>query len=216
MTRAILSLSGVLLVAVLLILLGTPVWQTNDDPGMAMAVHGFGIAAPGFPPWLIHSNIIWGWLARWMPDAGNILGYTWLSYLALLAALWAILYCLSQHVGWLTSSILLTLPAGWSILLPQYTVTAGLLTLAAILMIRQYQLRQDEPGSTRLLAGAILLGLAGYLVRDLQFFLTLLIALPYLPFALVSDRKALVSLAMFLILALGAWEINRISYQDPA
>ena len=78
---------AVIAVAILHLVVAEPFWLTNDDPGMAMAVHGFGVVGDGFPPWVVHSNIAWGYLARWMPDFGGVLGYTWLSYLSLTGAL---------------------------------------------------------------------------------------------------------------------------------
>ena len=54
--------ASLLLLAGLLTAL-VPYWESNDDVGMAMLAHGFGMAAQASPR-LIFSNVVWGWLVR--------------------------------------------------------------------------------------------------------------------------------------------------------
>lgn len=52
-----------------------PRWETNDDVGMSMVAHGYGIAAIGSPN-LIFSNVVWGYLVRLIPQIDGVLGYS--------------------------------------------------------------------------------------------------------------------------------------------
>lgn len=71
-----------------------PRWVTNDDVGMSMVAHGYGIAAVDMPN-LVFSNVIWGYLVRVIPQ---INGY-WVIPLRPLSYLlsWERSYC--THCG---------------------------------------------------------------------------------------------------------------------
>ena len=63
----------------LLLIPYTAYWGTNDDVRMAMLAGGFGIVeVPGYG--LIHSNVIWGWLAANLPAVLGLSGYALLTY----------------------------------------------------------------------------------------------------------------------------------------
>src|SRR5690242_5295495 len=144
-------------------------WETNDDPGMAMAAHGYGLAAIGTPN-LVYSNVLWGHLVRAIPSLGGVLGYSLAALAALFAAGWTLLHA-TRRAGapWyaaIAGVYVVVIPA---VLAPQFTLTAGLLTAAAVMAARDYARRRDPAW----LVGAVALGLAGFLVRYEEFLLVL-------------------------------------------
>jgi hypothetical protein len=109
-----------------------PCWERNDDVAMSMIAHGYGLAAYGSPH-LVFSNILWGYLARAIPTVNGVLGYSLATMGVLLAFGWAALYFLIRLgagylIGLLAVSLLIALPT----LIPQFTVNAGLMTVAAL------------------------------------------------------------------------------------
>ena len=49
-----------------LCLMYSPSWQTNDDVGMSMIAHGYGNVVAGSPK-LGFSNVLWGYFVRSLP-----------------------------------------------------------------------------------------------------------------------------------------------------
>jgi hypothetical protein len=206
---------AVLVTAVLfvgLLIWGTPFWQTNDDPGMAMVIHGFGVAGSGYPPWVIHSNILWAYFIRLIPEIPGVLGYTTASYGALFFALGLISYGLiSRGVGLITTLLTVSIPGSWAILLPQFTVTAGLLAGAAIVCLEQFRSGREN----RWLLLAAIAAFLSFLIRDLQFALVMLIALPVLPVALARDTRVQAVAFAWVAACIAAWLIDQTAYSDP-
>lgn len=201
----------VFVLMILLLIVGTPFWMTNDDPGMAMAAHGFGVVSEGFPPWLVHSNIIWGYLARSLPDVGGVLGYSMLSYLAIVAALTVLLkILLLQSAALIESVLVLMLPGIWAILLPQYTVTAGLLTIAGVLSARQFA---DDGQKQWLLLAATCFGVA-CLIRYQMVGLIILLSLPLLPYRTLTDQRVQLTLLVVIVVCLIFWWVDELAYPE--
>lgn len=179
---------------VLLCLAFNPTWETNDDVAMSMIAHGYGLAAYG-SPYLVFSNVLWGYLVRAMPTINGVLGYSLATMSALLVFGWATLYFLLRlGAGYRNSllavALLLILPT----LTPQFTVNAGLLTVAAVIGWQVYA----RLGGVGNLAVACLLAFIGYLIRGAEFFLVLGVALPLLPWRALRERRQMQ--AAFLLL----------------
>ena len=179
---------------------GQPYWQENDDAGMAMVVHGYGIAAAPSPA-LIFASVPYGALAQLAGHYG-LLMYAWLVLAALAAAyaLWR-----SGVAGPLGAAALLAVFAP-AVLYPQFTAVAGLLAVAAVLLLMAH---------TRPLAvvcACALLVVAALLRAEAAAF-WLLLTLP-----LWIRRKSIAlgaAGAVFLIAAAGALLADRAYYAAP-
>jgi hypothetical protein len=109
-------------------------WLTNDDVSMSLISTGNGIAdAPASR--LVLTNIAWGYLIQWLPDLGGIRAYTWVTYLALLASwggcVWGLL---RSEVDHRLAAVLLVLVYAPVIVHPQFTLVAGYLAAAGLLL----------------------------------------------------------------------------------
>ena len=147
-----------------------PRWETNDDVGMSMVAHGYGIAAFGTPN-LFFSNVLWGYLVRAIPTIHGLLGYS-SATLAVLVVVGAVLiYGLYRlGAGAIAASAAAVLIMARPVLFPQFTINAGLLLLGAILCWHLYARWNDW----RALAIGCALAFASYLVRDVECVLVLL------------------------------------------
>ena len=176
-----------------------PRWETNDDVGMSMVAHGYGIAAVGFPN-LVFSNVIWGYLVRVIPQIHGVWGYSIATIGVLVIVGTVVLHALRQlSFGWLVSLSALILLLARPVLFPQFTINAGLLTLGAVICWHLY----GHQKSRQALFIGCLLAFFGYLVRSHEFLLVLLIASPLLPWnKLAKDRTGQVSVVV-LLLAIG-------------
>jgi hypothetical protein len=178
-----------------LCLLHAPRWQTNDDIGMSMLAHGYGLAAVGSPK-LIFSNVLWGYLVRAIPGWGGWLGYSIATFATLMAIGVALLHGLRKlTLDWLVSFAVLGIVLVRPVLFPQFTVNAGLLMVAAIACACVYGLH----GTRWNLFAACLLALWSYLIRSQESLLVLLVALPLLPWARLRRERT----AWFALLGLG-------------
>lgn len=183
--RLILSFIISLLLVFTLCYFFEPHWETNDDIAMSMVAHGYGFVATSSPI-LVFSNVIWGYLVHLLPQINGVLGYTLATYAVLISVGAMILYVLRQcGFGWLISFFVITLLLVRPILFPQFTINAGLLTVAAIACWHFYGRQNDQ---LILLIGC-LLAFFGFLVRDQEFILILLIALPLLPWGKIAKDR---------------------------
>lgn len=189
-SRSTFLLLSSLLIAVtfisILCLYFEPIWKTNDDVGMSMVAHGYGIAAVGSPN-LICSNVLWGYFIRCIPEINGILGYSTATLGILTIFSMVLMYGLSRlGLGFISCISMLAILVTRPILFPQFTINAGLLMVGAIicwiLYARENDLRQ-------LLLGCFL-AFSSYLVRNQEFLLVLLIGLPLLPWQSLWLHKA--------------------------
>jgi hypothetical protein len=198
-------------VALLCLLFGSR-WETNDDVAMSMIAHGYGIADYGSPN-LIFSNVLWGLFVRVLPNLGGVLGYSIATLLSLVIAGAAMLYFLLRSgagygVGLLVMAIVLARP----VLFPQFTITAGLLTVASVLGLHVYA----RHGSLIDLALACFLGLLAFLIRRIEFALVFAIALPLLPWRkLLKSRPAWIAAAGLAVCLAGVTVFDTRSYAGP-
>jgi hypothetical protein len=200
----------------LVVLLSTcfmPIWESNDDVGMSMIAHGYGFIAQASPK-LLFSNVVWGHIVRALPQIGNVLGYTIATMLVLGGSSAAILfYMMRMGTRPLTAGLTVVLIMIWPLLFPQFTLTAGLLAVAAVLGWRAYA----ETRELFCLVTACMLAFLSYAIRDQQFWLTLAIALPVYPWqALMRDRRLQVALVLLAVSIAGAFALNKAAYDDEA
>jgi hypothetical protein len=166
------ALVGAVLVA--LLMLYTPFWETNDDVGMSMVAHGYGIAA--YPSSaLIFSNVCWGWLLSHLPVIGGILPYSYMTFVITFLAGWLIFSCLTTiGVPWLPALLVIAAISTRMVASPQFTILSGFATIAGI---AAWGVHHRDTRQIWLILGAMFL-LLGYLIRPLEFVFVLLMALP--------------------------------------
>jgi MFS family permease len=189
-----------------------PRWETNDDVVMSMAAHGYGLAAYGTPN-LIFSNVLWGYVVRTIPSINGVLGYSIATMAVLLVFGWATLYFLLRlGTGYLLGLLAVTALIVRPTLFPQFTINAGLLTVAAVI---GWQVHARLGGKGNLVA-ACLLAFFGYLIRDKEFLLVLGVALPFLPWrALLERRQMRIAFLLLGVAIASAAAIDRWSYSGP-
>ena len=208
------SLAGAFVLATIFVAaacyLCPPIWETNDDVGMAMAAHGYGLAAVGMPN-IIFSNVLWGYLVRLIPSFRGVDGYSIATLGVLVVVGTVMIYALRRlGVGIIACAAVFLLAILRAVLTPQFTVNAGLLIVAAVLCWRLYA----SNGSRGPLVAGYLLAFLGYLVRDQEFVLMLLVAAPLLPWrTLFAGRAGKAAMAVFAVAIVSAWAVNHSAYQ---
>lgn len=172
----------------LLCWLSAPRWETNDDVSMSMVAHGYGVAASGAPPHLMFSNVLWGFFVRGLPTLNGIPGYSLATMSALLVAGSSIGFALLRlRVGFAACTAVVVLVFARPILFPQFTVNAGLLMVAALMLLRVYAV----DGKVVPLVAACLLAFASYLIRSQEFLFVCVVGWLFLPMGqLLRDRRA--------------------------
>jgi hypothetical protein len=204
--------SSLLLAAALIVslcLAFDPCWMSNDDVAMSMIAHGYGLAAHGSPR-LVFSNVLWGYLVRAIPTINGVLGYSIATLTVLMVAGWATLYFLLRlGAGYLLGILAVVLFIALPALIPQFTINAGLLTVAAVI---GWQVHARFGGIGSLIA-ACLLAFFGYLIRDKEFLLVLGVALPFLPWRKLWERRQMQAVFLLLGVAIAsAAAFDRWSY----
>jgi hypothetical protein len=189
-----------------------PRWETNDDVAMSMVAHGYGIADYGSPR-LFFSNVVWGLIVRSLPSIDGVLGYSIATLMSLVLAGAAIVYFLLRvSVSTIASALVLIIVLMRPILFPQFTVTAGLLAVAAVLGLLAYQ-RNDSIFD---LVAACSLAFFAYLIRDLELALVTAAALPLLDWRkLAMSRAARLAIGGLAICIAGAAIANIYAYSPP-
>jgi hypothetical protein len=184
-------------------------WETNDDAAMAMVAHGYGLAAQGSPG-LVFSNVLWGHAVRILPSIAGIQGYSLATLLALVASGWALAHHLARlGAGRGVALAATALALAGPVLFPQFTLTAGLLAVAAVLSLLDFA----RHGEARHLAAATALAFAAFLVRHEEAALVALVAAALLPWrALLRDRRAWLALALAAVGVAGATALDRREY----
>ena len=115
--------------------LGHPYWQTVDDPFFAMIVHGFGVAeAPN--PGTFYLAVLYGKLLGAIGTLEGVRAYDAMTYALLAAAgaasAWALWRAGASAALAAAALLVVFAPAA---LYPQYTVLAGLLAVAGLLVL---------------------------------------------------------------------------------
>lgn len=177
----------------------TILFETNDDILFSMLIHGYGISA--YPTnFLPVSNTLIAVISHIIPTIFTIPGYITLTMGLLLVSLWAILYFLLRlnfpYIIVLPVYILVFMRA---VFVPQFTVTSGLLTVAAIMCLCAYV----NDRSKAYIPIMVVLATFGYLLRAQQFFLLVCIALPLLPWKSIVSIKPIRLAACVTIITVG-------------
>lgn len=186
-----------------------PRWETNDDVGMSMVAHGYGLVATGSPN-LIFSNVLWGYFVRSFPEIGGVLGYSIANLGVLLAVGTSVAYCLLRvGLGYLATLSALVLILARPVLFPQFTINAGLLMVGAIVCWQLCARHKD----LRALAVGCLLAFGSYLVRSQEFVLVLLVSLPLLPWrVLLTDRTPKIAVVLLILAIAISAHVDRQAY----
>jgi hypothetical protein len=173
--RCLPHVTGFLILLVTLCLL-TPFWLSNDDVGLAMVAHGYGIAAAPAKT-LIFPNLAWGYLISWLPNFLDIQSYTWATYLALAISYVVLLYSLIRNkANPVFSNVILLLVYVPAVVYPQFTLVSGFLAFAAISLLC---IPHGKYSIIELVISASLIVLSG-LVRLQEMLLVVVISLPLL------------------------------------
>jgi hypothetical protein len=178
----------------------SPIWETNDDVAMAMVAHGYGFASNGSPN-LLFSNVVWGHIVRALHGLFGFQGYSVGTFGALLLSGWSYLYFFKRlDVAYTINLPIVATVLAWPILFPQFTVNAGLLTIAAVMGWCTYARTHDR---LSLFAGCIL-ALLGFLIRQLEFGLAMAVASPFLPWRLLFRDRPLQIACLLTLAAMSA------------
>jgi len=189
----------------LLCSISSPIFETNDDVHLSMIAHGYGIATGGSPR-LVYSNVLWGYFIRLVPEIWGVLGYSLIT-LGIVVVVGAVVIrsVLATGIGIAGATAVLTLVVARAVLVPQYTINAGLLMVAAVVCWHRFD-RQGSGGRLALCAGC-LLAYCSFLVRTHEFVLVLGVALPLLPWRSFWLRRDAKVALILLAVAIGASSI---------
>jgi len=187
-------------------------YETNDDVGMMMLAHGFGLASRP-TDLLLYSNRLQGLVIMLLGWHFGIPGYSMYLFVCLLIGAGAIVASLTRLNGLLTFDLLLV-----SVLLvrpifaPQFTIVAGFLAMGAVaslLCFERFRLTSD-------LVVAASLGFLAFLMRvDALGLIVLLSAPAVLRMSLITARSALTIGLIVIVVTLAAWYWNVAGYDTP-
>jgi hypothetical protein len=200
--------------------LGEPRWETNDDVGMAMVAHGYGIVAEPDVR-LVFSNALYGELLRRLPEIGGIQPYGIVTYVLLLLACAAICSALRRADAPVAPGVAVVLSTFLPALLyPQFTVVAGLLAAAGVLQAAARPADGSGQSRASLALAAALLVLAA-LVRIQEAFFVVAVSTPFLLQAWRSASTAAraritITVAVTAVLVAASVLYDRAQYRDPA
>lgn len=191
------------------LLLFEPFWESNDDVGMSMLAHGYGVAKSPTPA-ILFQNVLVGYLLQVLPTIGGVLPYSWVQLALMLVSGWALLYFVVRSGGSFGLTVVaLALVYARFIAAPQFTITAGMATAAGILACFSYM---RSPSLPVLVAGTLLV-IAGYLVRVEECLFLVLVALPLVPWHKLSlGRSELVTAGLVLAFLTFATLLDRQHY----
>jgi hypothetical protein len=187
-------------------------FETNDDVGMMMIAHGFGLSAAPSPT-LLFSNALEGLAVEAIGEPFGFTGYGIYLTASLAAALAYIYSALSRINGspWTTMAVIVALSIR-PIFAPQFTIIAGVLAVAAVIALLGAQMGRSIVDLSACAAFSIM----AFCMRAEMCLLIVLLALPFLLRAPTNaDRRtALVAAAISMVFVI-LWMINRQFYQSP-
>jgi hypothetical protein len=190
----------------------TPLYETNDDGFMAMIVHGFGyFDKPS--PYMLFSNVVLGWILSRLPVILGVLPYGYFTVLVTCVTFVSIYFLLTkdykfyEHVTVFFILILLYIRC---IAMPQFTLTAGMLAITAIVAFIKY----SESNRLWCLVLSIICFLWAYLVRVDELIFLLLIFCPLIPI-LKFKKKDIISITILFVLITLCYGLNKFAYRGP-
>lgn len=198
----------------LLCSISSPIFDTNDDVHLSMIAHGYGIATTG-SPCLVYSNVLWGYFIRLVPEIWGVPGYSLIT-LGIVVVVGAVVTwsVLATEMGIAAAIAVLTLVVARAVLIPQYTINAGLLMLAAVLCWHRFD--TERSGGRLALCTGCLLGYCSFLVRTEGFLLVLGVSLPLMPWrSLWLRRDAKVALILLMVAIGASSTLDHFAYRGP-
>ncbi|MFC5475485.1 hypothetical protein [Paraherbaspirillum soli] len=179
---------------------------------MSMIAHGYGLASYGTPQ-LVFSNVLWGYIVRAIPTINNILGYSLATISVLLVVGWLMLYFLRRlGAGYFVGVLAIVLLLARPVIVPQFTVNAGLLAVVAVIALQAYARFQGRG----MLAAVCVLAFCSYLIRSNEFVLVICVALPLLPWHMVrKDRQTQIALVLLVLAIAAAAAVDYWAYSGP-
>ncbi len=170
-----------------------------------MIANGYGIATGGSTR-LVYSNVLWGYFIRVVPEIWGVLGYSLIT-LGILVVVGAVVIrsVLATGIGIAGAIAVLTLVVARAVLIPQYTINAGLLMVAAVVCWHRFE-KQGSDARFALLAGCVL-AYCSFLVRSQAFLLVLGVALPLMPWRSFCLRRDANVALILLVVAIGGSSI---------
>lgn len=193
---------------ILLFFFYTPIFEANDDLGLSMIAHGYGAA---FKPSanIIFSNVIYGWIISHLPIISGIYPYSYMTLFALFIVAISLLYFLDAlKVHRIYSTVLLLMILVRAVAMPEFTVNAGLLALAAVAGLLTYQKSNKKIH----LFLAFSLAFYSFLIRDHAFYLIIIVSSPLWIDKRLLNRKFVFFSFCFFILCIFAYLINISAY----
>lgn len=189
-----------------------PLWETNDDVGMSMIAGGYGLATHGSTK-LIFSNVLWGGIVRLIPTIGRTPGYSIAALAILILVTSSVVYAM-RRLGLIPieAVVVIVLLLARPILLPQFTINAGMLALVAVAFWCIYgQFRE-----TRFLVLGCILVVLAFWVRNTECALILLVATPLLPWRTFwAERTPKIAAVVLLSTLVGSSIIDHQAYRVP-
>ena len=198
----------------LLCSMSSPIFDTNDDVHLSMIAHGYGIATGGSPR-LVYSNVVWGYFIRLVPQIGGAPGYSLIT-LGILVVVGGVVVrsVLATGIGIAGAIAVLTLVVTRAVLIPQYTINAGLLMVAAVVCWHRFD--KEASGGRFALCAGCLLAYCSFLVRAQGFLLVLGVALPLMPWRSLWLRRGAKVALILLLAAIGASSLlDHFAYRGP-
>lgn len=188
-----------------------PMYATNDDIGMAMRVHGFGQYAEA-SPYIVYSNIVWGWVLYTLPAIGSVYAYAWTTVLIMMGYIWGLTYfgLRSAAPWWIVLPVISWLVAE-PLVFPQFTIHASMLSVVMILAVLQYA----RTPSWWLIAVMVVSGVLGMWIRTFAWCVVVAMASPLLLTPRVRAQRVLQLVGIGMMGVLGvSIALNGWAYQQ--
>lgn len=189
----------------------TPQWETNDDAAMAMIANGKGLVAEASSQ-LIFSNLIWGHLIRLSTQVFGYFGYSVGTFGSVVVSGTVIYYTLRKtgcvHILCIA---VITLISVRPLLLPQFTLSAGLSMIAALCLLHLFTNTQK----LFFLVASCVLAYISYVIRSQEAALVFVVAFPsFARRSVVSQRKVWAAALCIAIAMTGSSIADYVSYQS--
>lgn len=208
--KNIINLLITIAIFVALLSIYTPIFETNDDSGMSMIAHGYGLSMHP-SPYIMFSNIVYGYIVTNLPIINGIYPYSYLTFFALFVVCYCLLICLDKlQVNKFYTIVLICIIFIRAIAMPQFTVNAGLLAIASLIAIIVY-------ANTKVFRYAILgavLAFYSYLIRNQEFYFVYIVGLPFLFNKKLLNKNILYLTLIFIFCCISAEYLNAIAYHS--
>ena len=208
--KSIINLLIVIAIFYVLLSIYTPIFETNDDSGMSMIAHGYGLSMHS-SPYIMFSNIVYGYIVTNLPMVNGIYPYSYMTFFALFVVCYSLLMCFDKlQVNKFYTIVLICIIFTRAIAMPQFTVNAGLLAIASLIAMIVY-------ANTKVFRYAILgavLAFYSYLIRNQEFYFVYIVGLPFLLNKNLLNKNILYLTLIFICCCIGAEYLNAIAYHS--